>query len=404
MKIYRLITVSISLLSYSSTYGQQATDTLKVPKKDLWDIVFPTKLAPGQKEVTSKVQKSILPYVSANPATGIEFGLFGNLAAAFGERPATRLSNLRVSATYTTKDQFFTSLKSDIFTNKDKWIIIGDNRFYKYSQSTYGLGSSSEKSAEVPLQFNMIRFYETVLREVYKSIYAGVGINYQRHYGVNGYEPFIPGSNTGDPYSAYNYEYGFDPAVYTSAGFNLATAVDSRDNIINAYKGLFTRVTYSFYGNVLGGSGKWQNLFTEFRTYLPLKKNKSQILAFWYYGSFVTSGNAPYMDLPAIGWDTYSNSGRGYIQGRFRGNSLMYGEAEYRVSLTRNGLLGAVAFMNFSTASSKQGNEHLFDAVNPAGGIGLRIKLNKVSRTNITIDYGIGKNSNGFYLNVGETF
>ncbi|MNY66741.1 hypothetical protein D3C86_2042160 [compost metagenome] len=82
----------------------------------------------------------------------------------------------------------------------------------------------------------------------------------------------------------------------------------------------------------------------------------------------------------------------------------MYGEAEYRLRLTKSGLLGAVAFLNCSTTSNKQDAEKLFDAVNPAGGIGLRIKLNKISRTNITIDYGIGKNSNGFYLNVGETF
>ncbi|AFD05762.1 BamA/TamA family outer membrane protein [Solitalea canadensis] len=404
MKFRWSLTVSLSILSYSSVYSQEKTDTVKVPKQDLWDIVFPKKLAPGEKEVTSKIQKSILPYISANPATGIEFGVFGNLAAYFGERPTTRLSNLTVGATYTTKDQFFTSLRSNIFTNHDKWILSSDNRFYKYSQSTYGLGSSSSKNDEVPLQFNMIRFYETALREIYKSVYAGVGINYQRHYAVTGFKPFNNNQKEGDVYSVYSANYGFDPTVYTSAGFNIAAGIDSRDNIINAYKGVYARVNYALFGKFFGGASKWQNLFTEFRTYLPMKKNNSQVLAFWYYGSFITSGNAPYMDLPAIGWDTYGNSGRGYVQGRFRGNSLMYGEAEYRLRLTKSGLLGAVAFLNCSTTSNKQDAEKLFDAVNPAGGIGLRIKLNKISRTNITIDYGIGKNSNGFYLNVGETF
>jgi hypothetical protein len=41
----------------------------------------------------------------------------------------------------------------------------------------------------------------------------------------------------------------------------------------------------------------------------------------------------------------------------------------------------------------------------PAGGIGLRIKVNKKSATNLAIDYGIGINgSRGFFVNLGESF
>ena len=41
----------------------------------------------------------------------------------------------------------------------------------------------------------------------------------------------------------------------------------------------------------------------------------------------------------------------------------------------------------------------------PGYGAGLRFKINKHSRTNICLDYGIGKNgSGGFYVNLGEVF
>ena len=41
----------------------------------------------------------------------------------------------------------------------------------------------------------------------------------------------------------------------------------------------------------------------------------------------------------------------------------------------------------------------------PAGGLGLRVKLNKYSRTNIAIDYGWGRQgSHGFFVNLGEAF
>jgi len=42
--------------------------------------------------------------------------------------------------------------------------------------------------------------------------------------------------------------------------------------------------------------------------------------------------------------------------------------------------------------------------VHPAGGMGLRVKFNKKSETNIAIDYGMSEHYRGFYLNLGETF
>jgi hypothetical protein len=119
----------------------------------------------------------------------------------------------------------------------------------------------------------------------------------------------------------------------------------------------------------------------------------------------VGSGTAPYFDLPAVGMDTYGRSGRGYNEGRFRGERLMYGELEYRATLTRNGLIGVVAFMNALTLADAETGEQLFDAFAPAGGIGLRVLFNKRSRTNLCIDYALGRQgAKGFYLGLQEAF
>ncbi len=59
------------------------------------------------------------------------------------------------------------------------------------------------------------------------------------------------------------------------------------------------------------------------------------MIGFWTYGWFVTSGDVPYMDLPAVGWDQFGRSGRAYTQGRFRGEDMWYGEAEYRFPLQK---------------------------------------------------------------------
>jgi hypothetical protein len=111
----------------------------------------------------------------------------------------------------------------------------------------------------------------------------------------------------------------------------------------------------------------------------------------------------PYLDLPATGEDSYNNTARGYIEGRFRGLNLLYAEAEYRFRLLKSGLLGGVLFSNASTVSEFPGNK--FERINPGNGIGLRVKMNKSASTNLCIDYGIGTGgSRGFSFNLNEVF
>ena len=125
-------------------------------------------------------------------------------------------------------------------------------------------------------------------------------------------------------------------------------------------------------------------------------------LAFWGL-AWLTMGDPPYLDLPAIGWDYNNRSGRGYAQGRIRARDLVYGEAEYRVELSRNGLFGAVAFLNLTSSSDAASGA--LQTPDPGGGVGLRIKLNKHSDTNIGIDFGFGvEGSNGVFFGTGEAF
>jgi hypothetical protein len=117
---------------------------------------------------------------------------------------------------------------------------------------------------------------------------------------------------------------------------------------------------------------------------------------------WMTYGPAPYLDLPAIGWDTYGRSGRGYVQGRLRALNQIYTEAEYRAALTRDGLLGAVAFVNLTVSTRTAG---AFGRGDPGGGIGLRMQFIKRTRTNLTLDYGWGNAaSKGLYLGTQEVF
>jgi hypothetical protein len=83
----------------------------------------------------------------------------------------------------------------------------------------------------------------------------------------------------------------------------------------------------------------------------------------------------------------------------------VYGEVEYRATLTRNGLLGAVAFLNTTTVSDEQTGEKLFDGFAAGGGIGFRLSFSKRSRTNMCFDYAWGRHgARGLYIGLQEAF
>jgi hypothetical protein len=66
-------------------------------------------------------------------------------------------------------------------------------------------------------------------------------------------------------------------------------------------------------------------------------------------------------------------------------------------------LFGGVVFLNAQSFSAAPGSKP--ESIQPGFGPGLRIKLNKVSKTNIDIDYGFGhQGSRGLFINVGELF
>ena len=71
----------------------------------------------------------------------------------------------------------------------------------------------------------------------------------------------------------------------------------------------------------------------------------------------------------------------------------------------KNGLVGMVAFLNATTVSNFQTNEQLFDSFATGGGAGLRLLINKRSKTNLCFDVGVGKQgSKGVYLAIQEAF
>ena len=345
------------------------------------------------------------PVIGYKPESKLILGAAGNVAYFRGDPHDTRISSAILSLNITTEGQTSINLRYGHFARGDRWKVEGDNRFQWTSQNTYGLGAGTPSSARVNAKYDFFRVYNSVYRAVQRGVFVGAGLHFntQTHVGPrDDMQSAWPDSG----YVQYSESHDLPLDSQTSGGVSASVMYDTRDNPINADRGSMANVSYRpFFRGFLGGDTSWQELSLDARTYVSLSTDRRHKLAFWFWGDLVTSGVAPYFDLPAIGMDTYGRSGRGYGEGRYRGERLLYGEVEYRGPVSRNGLLGWVAFLNTTTLTNLQEGERLFDNFAPGAGAGLRLLFNKHSRTNICLDLGFGKDgSQGVYLAVQEAF
>ncbi len=417
--------------SVATGFAQQFAET-----KDFPDVVREwkhdtTPQASPELQV-GKNYMSLLPFVGYAPANGFMIGAAVSLSRLIAPAP-TKLSSGMLNAQITSKKQFIVNARSKIYLKDNQWFLQGDWRFMIFSQPTYGLGindsgankwllainelpENSVPNAE-PMRFNYIRFYEDVVRQVGdKNLYVGLGVAIDQHSAIKD-EKLDIDTTDGTKYITNHYAYsvlkGFDPEQYITNGINLNILTDTRDVIANPYSGYYASLSLRFNPKISRSSQTSWLASYDVRYYWGLSKEKQRhLIAFWSWGTFLLGGDMPYLALPSIGWDTYNRSGRGYIQGRYRGLHMMYAEAEYRFPLSNNGLFGGVAFLSTTFASSLDldteiysDGQRLFEKAAPAMGVGFRMKMDKRARVNLTVDYGVGLNkSHGIYFSMQEAF
>jgi outer membrane protein assembly factor BamA len=414
--------ILISPVISGQNVGVQATDTSFV-QIDLGDLIRKGLHKPPKNKPESAGSLLLVPIIGSNPATGFMFGVGGQYA--FKMPGSTLYSAFIGSAQVTTKSQVILLLKNNLYTKGNKFYFTGDWRYLIYSQSTYGLGTTSpegglldyqynlagaettDDSLTQPMKFNFARFHQSVSYKIADGFYAGLG------YAYDGYSKIVdeklrltPGDTFLTSHYAYNTYYGFSTTKYISSAINANLVYDTRDNMINPYKGIYGLVSWRGGFRFLGNDKNVNYFQLEWRSYHPLSKfNPRHMIAFWAMANLVPEGKYPYLILPATAYDQRSRSGRGYTQGRFRGANMVYGEAEYRFPISKpGGVLGGVLFANATTTDNSALDLNLFESIKAGYGAGLRIMVDKRSRTNLAIDFGFGQRSFGFYLAASETF
>ena len=341
---------------------------------------------------------SFLPTTRVSPSSKAALLTATNAAFYLGNPDNTYLSYVNFSPVFTFEGKFSLPVRSVLWADHNRMNLLGDWRYTFFPQNSYGLGARTQDSDQTRIRYFYLRFYQTVFHKVYKSLYFGPGYHLDYYYNIR-----EEGGEPGKPTAFQAYGYGAGSRSLSSGiSFNLLR--DTRANAINPTGGSYANFVYRVNLGMLGSDQNWQSVYLDFRRYLKLQPGSSRhMLAVWAFVWSTVAGNPPYLDLPSIGGDSYNVTGRGYSIGRYRGRNMLYLETEYRFPLLPSGLLGGVLFANAHSVSEPI--EDHFARVLPGMGLGLRVKLNRKSRTNLAMDFGWGVNGfDGVYFSIGEMF
>jgi hypothetical protein len=393
---YVILLIILNCTSLAAQTEKASTkDSLLRNSKDIVDI-----LERGFKVFSKKdTLKGKVTFISILPVVGysLQSGLTGAIitnTSFYVDGNKNRLSNLLVNSYYSQYHQYWFTANSNIFFQKYKIHLVGDSRYYNFPTRTFGLGNVSSLDDGINIKYSYLRISQIIFWELSPNMFAGGGYNLDSHWDV-GYDT-IPGKALEDLKRLGQ------GARSVSSGISINLLYDSRRNSVNPQGGNYANLQYRPNLKLLGSNSDWQSLLIDLRHYTKFPASSGNILSFWNYYNFTLQGTPPYLDTPSIGWDSFSNTGRGYVPGRYTDRNLIYLESEYRFGITRDGLLGGVVFGNMENLFEKWSDKQ---RLIPGYGLGIRIKMNKHSGTNLSIDYGFGEGgSHGLFFNLGEVF
>ncbi len=304
-------------------------------------------------------------------------------------------SSLPLSFSYSTRGSIVFNAFLKSFWLKDKLRIFGDFWYKDMPDHYWGVGY--ENGMDTPRSDSTTAYNRKwwwinpqVFWQFKKNLFLGVNIDFNSNKGFNASE----GVANDSIYQEYN-------GRPFNSGIGIIIRLDSRDVPVDTHTGILFDLRTTFYGSFLGGQNNFRVYQVDYKQFVKIK-NESQILGWFLKGRF-SFGDVPYGEMSQLGspFDL-----RGYYWGRFRDNNMIFFLSEYRHRFmnkkgnsTRHGpVIWAGAGTIFSNKSDPSNNFKLL----PNFGVGYRLEL--LPRMNARLDFGIGKNSTGFYFNFNQAF
>jgi len=299
-----LLNFAISVLIFGQGNDTLTINRNSISQKDIGDVIRQALNKPPKIKPSGEGSLLLLPIIGSNPATGFMLGVGGQYA--FMMPGSTLYSAFMGSVQVTTKSQFLFLLKNNIYTKGNRYFFSGDWRFQIFSQDTWGLGTNSPEGGIIdyqynlfgiqtsmdslaqPMKFNFARLHQSVNLKIADGLYAGLGYQYDSYFKIVDEKLRLnPGDSMITSHYAYNDKYGFNKDKYFSSALNINLIYDTRDNMINPYKGVYAVLSWRGGMKILGNKESTNTFNCEWRSFHGLSQsNPRHLIAFWLLGNF----------------------------------------------------------------------------------------------------------------------
>lgn len=327
------------------------------------------------------------PTLAFSPETSWELGIAASLLFhAKNDYEKNRLSEVTAFGFITLRSQYGLWIDNAIYTDQDRWLLLGKARLQRFPLFYYGIGPDAPEADPVVVDGTYYLFRERVLHQIKGNWFAGAQIDLQslRQVDFGGEQPSRP------------LPVGADGS--TNVGIGPSFVYDSRPNMLNTREGWFAELSWLHYSQAIGGSFGFEAFSAELRRYHQLSPKR--VFAWQIAGSLV-QGNAPFNMLGLLGSESLM---RGYYTGRFRDRQYYAAQAEYRwLPFPFSKRLGGAAFLSAGavTPTLEQLNT---GQIRLAGGAGLRYLIFPKKDIFVRLDVGVTREGASFYIFTGEAF
>jgi len=364
------------------------SDTIKKQEDDSTN--FKGKLDHINDFMEKFVKYSPLPVVSYSTETDWLFGLTKINAFRIGTKDqhdtTIQPSHITATAYLTLNKQYKVVLTSNLMFGHNKYESYTELLFMDFPNYYYGVGDDTKLSDECLVETENFSIIQTFGYKITKRWYIGMKYNFNNYYKVDTV-PYIEPCN--DDVSHLEENEGLQ------SGIGIRISRETRDNRFNAKRGSFLFFEYLNYGKWIGSKFAYHSLIFEYRKYVTPLKWLTIAGQFYAEAKF---GDVPIQSLALMGGD---NRMRGIYIGRFRDKTMIEGQVEFRFPIYW--IFGGVVFTGLGEVAPDFGT-YTWDGIKWTYGAGIRMNVNKATRTNIRFDVGFFQNQPLFFFTFSEAF
>ena len=331
---------------------------------------------------SSSNRLSAYPVLYYTPETRLAFGAGGayvlNRDTLEGH---IRIGNIQFIASYTLEDQILIQAPFELWPDSARYFVKGDVGFFRFPYRFHGVGNSVEPGEYEGFSATFSRLVGSGYRRLTSDLYAGPRVFYEEYIEVD-FEDEGKLETSGVP--------GISGGSVTGLGAGLR--YDSRNDVFFPQSGWLATIDVVDFGKWIVSDYDFTRTELDVRRYWSV--GKKSVIA----GQFLTMhswGEVPFQLLPMLGGQRFL---RGYYQGAYRDKHQYSMQAAWR-----HFILPRWGFSVFAGVGTVHGYRDFWPLL-PAGGGGIRFLINREQNINLRVDYAVGVESTGIYVNVTEAF